>query len=98
MRLSGSELVLSALRPLPADFVAELGATLKRLTDRVWRITTEQLAGDPTIREQLEAGAEAIRQEVLATPVVRAAFEAFPDAEIPKEEWDRLVSLRSKAS
>ncbi len=24
--------------------------------------------------------------------------EAFPDAEIPKEEWDRLVSLRSKAS
>jgi len=98
VRLSGSELVLSALRPLPADFVAELGATLKRLTDRVWRITTEQLAGDPTIREQLEAGAEAIKQQVLATPVVRAAFEAFPDAEIPKEEWDRLVSLRSKAS
>jgi DNA polymerase-3 subunit gamma/tau len=98
VRLSGTELVLSALRPLPADFIAELGATLKRLTDRIWRITTEQVAGDPTIREQLEAGAEAIKQEVLATPVVRAAFEAFPDAEIPKEEWDRLVSLRSKAS
>ncbi|CAN5301291.1 DNA polymerase III subunit gamma/tau [soil metagenome] len=98
VRLSGSELVLSAMRPLPADFVAELGATLKRLTDRVWRITTEQVAGDPTIRERLEAGAEAIKQQILATPVVRAAFEAFPDAEIPKEEWDRLVSLRSKAS
>ncbi|MFA5965826.1 MAG: DNA polymerase III subunit gamma/tau [Sphingomonas sp.] len=98
VRLSGSELVLSAMRPLPADFVAELGATLKRLTDRVWRITTEQVPGDPTIRERLEAGAEAIKQQILATPVVRAAFEAFPDAEIPKEEWDRLVSLRSKAS
>ena len=98
VRLSGAELVLSAQRPLPADFVAELGATLKRLTDRVWRISTEQVAGDPTIREQMEAGAEAIKQQVLDTPVVRAAFEAFPDAEIPKEEWDRLVSLRSKAS
>jgi DNA polymerase-3 subunit gamma/tau len=98
VRLSGSELVLSAMRPLPADFVAELGATLKRLTDRVWRISTEQVAGEPTIRERLEAGAEAIKQQILATPVVRAAFEAFPDAEISKEEWDRLVSLRSKAS
>ncbi len=98
VRLSGAELVLSAMRPLPADFVAELGSTLKRLTERVWRITTEQVAGDPTIREMREAGAEAIKQEILATPVVRAAFEAFPDAEIPKEEWDRLVSLRSKAS
>jgi DNA polymerase-3 subunit gamma/tau len=98
VRLSGSELVLSALRPLPADFVAELGATLKRLTDRNWKITTEQVAGDPTIREQMEAGAEAIKRQILETPVVRAAFEAFPDAEIPKEEWDRLVSLRSKAS
>jgi DNA polymerase-3 subunit gamma/tau len=98
VRLSGAELALSALRPLPADFVAELGATLKRLTDRVWKITTEQVAGDPTMREQMEAGADAIKQAVLATPVVRAAFEAFPDAEIQKEEWDRLVSLRSKAS
>jgi DNA polymerase-3 subunit gamma/tau len=92
------EVVLSSARPISADFVRDLNVELKRLTGKVWKITTENVPGAPTLKEQDLASKDARRAAILATPVVAAAFEAFPGAEFPEEELDRIIALqRSEA-
>ncbi|MDQ2878204.1 MAG: DNA polymerase III subunit gamma/tau [Pseudomonadota bacterium] len=99
VRVGEAELVLSAARPLPSDLPGEIAATLKRLTQRVWRVSAVDEPGAPTIRDQREGDRQAFEAGILASPVVKAAFEAFPDAEIPKDEIDRLMAAnRSSAA
>jgi DNA polymerase-3 subunit gamma/tau len=73
------ELVIALKRPID---VRELPAALKELTGQAWRVETRDAGGAPTLREQELAAAEAERRAVLDTPLVRAAFEAFPGAEL----------------
>ncbi|QQV76110.1 DNA polymerase III subunit gamma/tau [Sphingomonas aliaeris] len=94
IRIDPPEMVLSSLRPLPADMVRDLIVELKRCTGRAWKVTTEDAPGAPTIRERHLETKEAIRAEILASPVVKAAFDAFPDAVLPEEELDRLVAAK----
>jgi len=86
VRCGPQELVLSSSKPLPADMVPDLADALRRITDRPWRVTVEDAPGAPTPREAEQQREEAARQAILATPIVKAAFEAFPDAEL--EGWD----------
>jgi len=86
VRLTPQELVLSSSKPLPADMVPDVAAALKRITGKPWRVTVEDAPGAPTPREAEQQREEAARQAILATPIVKAAFEAFPDAEL--EGWD----------
>ncbi|WP_375427741.1 DNA polymerase III subunit gamma/tau [uncultured Sphingomonas sp.] len=81
------ELVLSSARPLPPDLSKELGEALRRVTDRTWRVLVEDVAGRPTLREQAKDAEEAERRAVLDSPLVKAAFEAFPEAELI--DWTR---------
>ncbi len=92
------ELVLSSSRPLPSDLIGELGASLKQITGRMWRITTAPTVGAPTIREAEAARREAFKAEILATPVIAAALEAFPDASLPETEIDRLLAAQRSMS
>ncbi len=39
-----------------------------------------------------------MREAILETPVVKAAFEAFPDAEFPESELDRLMAAQRSVS
>jgi len=98
VRFEAPELVLSAARPLPADLIRELNAELKRLTGRPWKVTAEDTPGAPTLREEEEASRDAMRAAILETPVVKAAFEAFPDAEFPESELDRLMAAQRSTS
>ncbi len=75
-------LVISNARPLPADFVRDLGQTLRTITGRAWKITTDAAPGEPTLAEQASAAEAAERQAVLDSPVVAAAMAHFPDAEL----------------
>jgi DNA polymerase-3 subunit gamma/tau len=79
------EIVVSAARPIPADFVANLANEMRELTGRVWKVSTDGAAGDPSINEREAAAKDAARNAVLDHPIVKAAFEAFPDAEL--EGW-----------
>ncbi|MDO7842855.1 DNA polymerase III subunit gamma/tau [Sphingomonas immobilis] len=98
VHLAAPELVLSSARPLNADMVRDLNVELKRLTGRIWKVTTQDAPGAPTLRERDESEAQAKRAEILATPVVKAAFEAFPDAKIEDAEFDRIIAnQRSEA-
>jgi DNA polymerase-3 subunit gamma/tau len=94
IRFEAPELVLSSSRPLPVDLIRDLNVELRRLTGRTWKVTSEDAQGAPTIREEMEAERNAMRAAILETPVVKAAFEAFPDAEFPESELDRLMAAQ----
>lgn len=82
VRFDGSEFEFGAARELPHDFIRELGAALRDTTGVNWRLKCVEDAGAPTLREQAAANETAEREAVLASPVVAAAIEAFPDAEL----------------
>jgi DNA polymerase-3 subunit gamma/tau len=73
------ELVLSLTGPASTR---DLAAALKELTGQAWQVRTEPDGGEPTLLEQEKMEAERLRQQVLDAPAVRAAFEAFPGAEL----------------
>jgi len=87
VRYAPPELTLSTQRPLPADLPAQLATRLHELTSVKWKITTEDAAGEATLAERRKAAEEAERAAILETPIVKAAFEAFPDAVL--ENWNK---------
>ena len=82
IRLTPPELVASAATPLPVDFLRDLGEALKDATGRTWKVSADAAPGAPTLAEQAAAAKEADRAAVLASPLVAAALEHFPDAEL----------------
>jgi DNA polymerase-3 subunit gamma/tau len=76
------ELAIRPVKPLPADFLRDLGAALKALTGTAWQVRASDEPAAPSLLDQEKQAAERLRQEVLDTPLVKAAFEAFPEAEL----------------
>jgi DNA polymerase-3 subunit gamma/tau len=87
VRYAPPELTLSTQRPLPADLPGALAARLHELTGVKWKIATEDAEGEATLAERRKASEEAERAAILETPIVKAAFEAFPDAVL--ENWNK---------
>ncbi|MGU3314752.1 DNA polymerase III subunit gamma/tau [Sphingomonas sp. M6A6_1c] len=85
VRYEAPELILSGSRPMSADTLRDVAEALKKATGQVWKIALEDAPGAPTLREKAKADEEASRQAILATPLVKAAFAAFPEAEL--EAW-----------
>lgn len=82
VRYAPPELVIKPLKPLGSDLVRDLSAALKAVTGTQWQVGTSDGPAEPSLLEQEQAKAEQVRQDVLNAPIVRAAFEAFPDAEL----------------
>ncbi len=82
VRYAPPELDLRLLKPLPGDFVKAVADALKEVTGTRWQVRASDEAAQPSLLEQEKAGAERLRQEVLDAPLVQAAFEAFPEAEL----------------
>ena len=82
VRFNGSEAEFGAARTLPHDFLRDLAAALKDTTKVNWRLRLVEGATEPTLREQQASNEAAEREAVLRSPVVAAALEAFPDAEL----------------
>jgi DNA polymerase-3 subunit gamma/tau len=82
VRFDGSEFEFAAARELPQDFVRDLGAALRETSGVNWRLKCVEEGGAPTLREQQAANEAAERDAVLRSPVVAAAIEAFPEAEL----------------
>ncbi|MBA2920387.1 DNA polymerase III subunit gamma/tau [Sphingomonas sp. MAH-20] len=81
-RYAPPELAVRPLKPLPGDFMRDLAAALRTLTGTVWTVGTDDGGAQPSLLEQERAVEETARQAILDTPLVKAAFEAFPDAEL----------------
>ena len=80
-------MVIKPSKPL-GDFVRDLAAALKSVTGEAWQVSTADGPAEPTLLDQEKAQAEELRQSVLASPVVKAAFDAFPDAELTHFDLD----------
>ena len=82
VRYAPPELVVKPLRPLGSDWPRELAAALKALTGASWAVAIADEGAEPSLLEQEKMAEERVRSEVLHDPAVKAAFEAFPDAEL----------------
>ncbi len=91
VRYEAPDLILSGSRPMSADTLRDVADALKTATGKVWKIALEDAPGAPTLREKAKADEEATRQAILDTPLVKAAFAAFPEAEL--EAWPGKRSI-----
>ncbi|HYG30975.1 MAG TPA: DNA polymerase III subunit gamma/tau [Allosphingosinicella sp.] len=82
VRYAPPELVIRPSKPLSSDFLRDLAAALKATTGTVWQVRASDEEAEPTLLEQEKAAADRLRDEVLASPMVAAAFDAFPEAEL----------------
>ncbi|MBB5708876.1 DNA polymerase III subunit gamma/tau [Sphingomonas xinjiangensis] len=81
-KFDGPDVEFGAARSLPIDFLKELGAALRDTTGTNWRLRCVEGVTALTLREEQAANEEAERNAVLNSPLVRAAREAFPEAEL----------------
>ena len=82
VKFAGADVEFGAARSLPIDFLKELGAALRDTTGTNWRLRCVEGVTAMTLREEQAASAEAERNAVLNSPLVRAARDAFPEAEL----------------
>jgi DNA polymerase-3 subunit gamma/tau len=82
VRLAGAELVISRHPRLPDGFPGELGAALRRSTGERWTIAFSDEAGEPSLFARARAEEGAARTAILESPLVKATFQAFPEAEL----------------
>jgi DNA polymerase-3 subunit gamma/tau len=87
---------LQAARPADTQGIEktlnELRGFLKSAFQQSWDIGVDEGPALPSLREQELEAEEALRQEVLDAPIVRAAFEAFPEAELAGYAVDKQRS------
>ena len=81
-RYAPPELVIRPTKPLAGDLVRDLTAALKALTGTAWTVEITDGPAEPSLLEQEKAAADQVRQSVLDTPLVQAAMDAFPGAEL----------------
>jgi DNA polymerase-3 subunit gamma/tau len=82
VRYAPPELVVRPAKPLGGDFLRELGAALKALTGTQWQVGASDGEAQASLLDQEKEEADRLRRDVLETPIVKAGFEAFPDAEL----------------
>ncbi len=66
----------------PVDLASRLKRCLETWTEQPWTIALVKDGGAQTLRQQQQSSEEKLRQTVLADPLVKAAFAAFPEAEL----------------
>jgi DNA polymerase-3 subunit gamma/tau len=82
VRFEPPELAVKPLRPLGSDWPRELSAILKGITGATWTVTIADDGAGPSLLEQEKMAEEHARADVLQDPAVKAAMDAFPDAEL----------------
>jgi len=83
------------VRPIAATDIRKIADALKQETAREWTISEGQGEARPSLVEQEQQARDAERQAILDAPMVKAAFEAFPDAVLLEDEDPRPVESRS---
>ena len=82
VRYAPPELAVKPLRPLGSDWPRELAAILKGITGASWTVVIADEGAVPSLLEQEKMAEEQIRSDILQDPSVKAAMDAFPDAEL----------------
>ena len=95
MKLSGTELEIAASDKLSSEFFSSLTAILKEKTGERWTVSAVQSEGAPSFRERELAAQDAVKAAILDSPLVKAAREAFPQAELVSYSAPEPRSLAS---
>ncbi|WP_341209955.1 DNA polymerase III subunit gamma/tau, partial [uncultured Sphingomonas sp.] len=82
VRYAPPEIVFSGTRPLSTDTLTELAAVLREATGSPWKLAMADLPGAPTMFEAEQDVVQARHDAARAHPIVAAAFDAFPGAEL----------------
>ncbi|MFM5950755.1 MAG: DNA polymerase III subunit gamma/tau [Novosphingobium sp.] len=94
--LAPGELIYTLAPGYPGDATAELRDALLRATGERWSVTRGEGDAAPSLKEAKDAQKDAARAQVLADPLVEAAFAAFPGAELLDESPDARVASMGK--
>ena len=82
IELGPERLIYEQADAFPDDPAPDIRDALFKLTGKRWLVERGSGAAQPSLRETAEAAAHAEEERVRADPLVKAAFEAFPDAEL----------------
>src|SRR5690606_21888164 len=85
VELAPGKLVYSPAPGLADDPASDLRDALLKATGTRWQVERGAGEGAPTLREQAEAARQAEADRIRRHPLVEAAFDAFPDAELVEE-------------
>ena len=88
IEFSPPKIIFEKSASLRADDIETMTGLLQNITGVQWHIAEGVGEANPSITEQIQLDKEAKRQAILDTPLVKAAMEAFPDAELLDEETD----------
>ncbi|MEP7350180.1 MAG: DNA polymerase III subunit gamma/tau [Sphingorhabdus sp.] len=83
--------------PVAPGFAAELRDALAKVTGTRWDLEQREGAALPTMLETERAEAEAGRRAIMESPLVKAAFAAFPDAELLDSDGDEQDKWSKRA-
>lgn len=82
IRFAPPEIIYQAARDIADMDIRRISDAIKQVTGVEWRLQPGQGTATPTIAEQAQQAKDAARQKILDMPLVKAAFEAFPQAEL----------------
>ena len=85
IELAQGRLVFRVEAGLSDDLAPELRDALFKLTGERWQVTTGEAEGGPTLRAQAEAERAEADARLREHPLVKTAFEVFPEAELIEE-------------
>ncbi|WBY15344.1 DNA polymerase III subunit gamma/tau [Erythrobacteraceae bacterium WH01K] len=98
VEMTDGHLVFTRARHFADDISPELRGAFLAATGKRWQVEERPgVEAPPSLQEQLEAEQRAAREEMKAHPLVKAAFAAFPDAELI-EEPDAPIPARANWS
>ena len=82
IEIGPEKLIYQPADSFPDDPAPDIREALFKVTGKRWLIERGAGAAQPSLREAAEAEAAAQDERIRADPLVKAAFEAFPDAEL----------------
>ena len=86
VRFEAPTIEYQAARPISEGDIRKIADALKQQTGVSWAITEGQGEATPSIAEQNQQAYENERKAIMDTPLVKAAMEAFPEAELLDDE------------
>ena len=88
-------IVYQPVRAIADADIRKIADALKQETGQEWTINQGQGEAQPSLVEQEQQARDAERQAILDAPMVKAAFEAFPDAILLEDDDPQPQESRS---
>ena len=95
IEVAPGRLVYALAEGFAGDPAADLRDALNKLTGERWEIEQRATGGEPSLREHEEMARAEAQAKMRAHPLVEAAFEAFPEAELVEEAEAQPTSQRA---